>query len=116
MLPLSLLLYNHDNRRFYFEIQEYEDSIVRKLEPTDKQDAEKKKELLLSDKIEAEKLYVDLKQLGEQREVAAVTHDGIVVNGNRRMATIEKLHKESPTGKWNDLWVVRLPSDISEKD
>jgi hypothetical protein len=116
ILPLSLLQYNHDNRRFNFEIQEHEDSIGRRLDPSDKQDVEKIKELLLADKIEAEKLYSDLKQLGEQREVAAITHDGIVVNGNRRMATIEKLHKENATGKWNELWVIRLPSDISERD
>src|SRR5439155_24070207 len=89
--------------------------IKRKLDPTDKEDVKKIKELLLQDKIEAEKLYNDLKQLGEQREVAAITHDGIVVNGNRRMATIEELHAENPK-KWDELWVVRLPEDISEKD
>ena len=115
MLPLTLLQYNHENRRFNLEIQEYETQIGRKLDPSDKEDVKKIKELLLQDKIEAEKLYNDLKQLGEQREVAAITHDGIVVNGNRRMATIEGLHKENPK-KWEELWVVRLPEDISEKD
>ena len=116
MIPLNYLLYNHANRRFNLEIQEYETSIGRKLDPSDKDDVKKIKELLLQDESEASKLYEDLKSLGEQREVAAITHDGIVVNGNRRMATIEQLHKEEPTGKWNELWVVRLPEDISEKD
>lgn len=115
MLPLGLLQYNHENRRFNLEIQEYEAQIKRKLDPTDKEDVKKIKELLLQDKIEAEKLYNDLKQLDDQREVAAITHDGIVVNGNRRMATIEELHSENPK-KWEELWVVRLPEDISEKD
>lgn len=115
MLPLGLLQYNHENRRFNLEIQEYETQIGRKLDPSDKEDVKKIKELLLQDKIEAEKLYNDLKQLGEQREVAAITHDGIVVNGNRRMATVEELHSENPK-KWDELWVVRLPEDISEKD
>lgn len=110
------LQYNHDNRRFNLEIQEYETSIGRKLDPADKDDAEKIKELLLQDEIEAIKLYDDLKQLGQQREVAHVTHDGVVINGNRRMATMEKLHRENPKGRWNELWVVRLPKDISEKD
>lgn len=115
MLPLGLLQYNHENRRFNLEIQEYETQIGRKLDPSDREDVKKIKELLLQDKIEAEKLYNDLKQLGEQREVAAITHDGIVVNGNRRMATVEELHSENPK-KWDELWVVRLPEDISEKD
>jgi hypothetical protein len=115
MLPLNLLQYNHENRRFNLEIQEFETQIGRTLDPEDKEDVKKIKELLLQDKIEAEKLYYDLKQLGEQREVAAITHDGIVVNGNRRMATIEELHIESPS-KWDELWVIRLPEDISEKD
>lgn len=115
MLPLDLLQYNHENRRFNLEIQEYETKIGRKLDPEDKQDVKIIKELLLQDKIEAEKLFNDLKQLGEQREVAAITHDGIVVNGNRRMATMELLHLDNPT-KWDELWVVRLPEDISEKD
>jgi hypothetical protein len=123
LIPLDYLLYNHDNRRFNLEIQDYETQIDRKLDPTLKSDAEIIQKLLLKDNLtvvgyntEAEKLYNDLKLLGEQREVAAITHDGIVVNGNRRMATLERLHKEEPTGKWNELWVVRLPEDISEKD
>lgn len=123
MLPLSLLQYNHDNRRFNLEIQEYETKTRRKLDPSLKSDAEIIKNLLLKENLdsdnynnEADKLYNDLKQLGEQREVAAITHDGIVVNGNRRMATFERLHKDQPTGKWNELWVIRLPEDISEKD
>ena len=122
-LPLNLLTYNHNNGRFNLEIQEYEAKIKRKLDPDDKQDVEKIKTLLLCDNIdsdkynlEAEKLYNDLRQIGEQREVAAITYDGIVVNGNRRMATIERLHKAEPTGKWNDLWVIRLPEDISDSD
>jgi hypothetical protein len=116
MLPLTLLQYNHDNRRFNLEIQEYEAQLGRELDASDREDVKKIKELLLQDTIEAKKLKDDLRQLGEQREVAAITHDGIVVNGNRRMATIEQLHEEESTGKWKELWVVRLPEDISEKD
>ncbi len=115
MLPLSYLQYNRENRRFNLEIQEYEANVGRKLDPTIKEDVEKIKELLLQDDTEATKLYDDLKFLGEQREVAAITHDGVVVNGNRRMATIERLHIENPK-KWEELWVVRLPRDISDKD
>ncbi len=116
MLPIELLQYNHANGRFNLEIQEYEKNIIgRKLDTSDKEDVKMLKSLLLQDQNEAEKLKKDLEQLGEQREVAAITHDGVVVNGNRRMATVEELHLKYPT-KWNELWVVRLPEDISEKD
>ena len=123
MIPIDKLLYNHDNRRFNIEIQEHEAEIKRQLDPTDKADAEAIKKLLLYENVkseelngEAKKLYSDLLLVGEQRDVAHITHDGIVVNGNRRMATLELLHKKQPTGKWTELWAVRLPPDISEKD
>ena len=115
MLPINLLQYNHSNGRFNLEIREYEDKIERKLDTSDKEDVKMLKSLLLQDQSEAEKLKSDLEQLGEQREVAVITHDGIVVNGNRRMATIEELHIKHPS-RWNELWVIRLPEDISEKD
>ncbi len=115
MLPISLLQYNHANGRFNLEIQEYENTKRRKLDPSDNADVKMLKSLLLQDQSEAEKLKNDLEQLGEQREVAVITHDGVVVNGNRRMATIEELHIKYPS-KWNELWVIRLPEDISEKD
>ncbi|MGC2236776.1 MAG: hypothetical protein WA584_11480 [Pyrinomonadaceae bacterium] len=115
-LPWTLLQYNHDNGRFNLEIQEYETQLGRSLDPTLSEDTSKIKELLLQDDIEAKKLKEDLKLVGEQREVAAITFDGVVVNGNRRMATLEQLHNEESSGKWSTLWVVRLPPDISEKD
>lgn len=116
MIPITYLSYNHNNGRFNLEINEFETQIKRKLDPNISEDVIKIKELLLQDKIEAEKLYEDLKLIGEQREVAAITWDGVVVNGNRRMATFELLNQEEPTGKWTELWVVRLPQHISEKD
>lgn len=115
LLPINLLQYNRSNGRFNLEIQEYETKIGRKLDPADKEDIKQLKELLLQDQVEAKKLRDDLEQLGEQREVAAITHDGVVVNGNRRMAIIEELHVKHPS-RWTELWVIRLPSDISEKD
>ncbi len=113
--PISLLQYNHANGRFNLEIQEYETKLGRKLDPSEADDIKKIKELLLQDEAEAKKLKEDLKRLGAQSEVAAITYDGVVVNGNRRMATIAELHSENPS-KWERLWAVRLPQDISEKD
>src|SRR5437868_5485159 len=128
MIPWSMLLFNHDNGRFNIEIQEYELKIGRKLDPANKEDESIIRKLLLFQSINSDeneiselnsdgkKLYEDLLLVGEQREVAHITHDGIVVNGNRRMAALQLLNKKQPTGKWSELWVIRLPEDISEKD
>jgi hypothetical protein len=116
MLPFSLLQYNYSNRRFALEINEKENEIGRKLDPNDKDDISIIKSLLLQDSNEAKKLKDDLIKIGEQTDVAAITHDGVVINGNRRMATLEELNTEQPTGKWDALWVVKLPLDISQKD
>jgi hypothetical protein len=128
MLPWSMLLFNRDNGRFNIEIKEYELNKGRNLDPTTKEDESVIRKLLLFQSItsdeneigdlnsDGKKLYEDLLLVGEQREVAHITHDGVVVNGNRRMAALQLLNKKQPTGKWKELWVVRLPEDISEKD
>jgi hypothetical protein len=116
LLPVSYLQYNHNNSRFALEIIEKENEIGRKLDMSDSEDVKIIKSLLLQDASEARSLKEDLKKLGEQTEVAAITHDGVVINGNRRMATLEELNIEEPTGKWQKLWVVRLPTNISQKD
>ena len=128
MIPWNMLLFNHDNGRFNIEIQEYEFKLGRKLDPASKEDEAIIRKLLLFQSVssdenelgdlnnEGKKLYEDLLLVGEQREVAHITSDGIVVNGNRRMAALQLLNKKQPTGKWKELWAVRLPEDISEKD
>jgi hypothetical protein len=128
MIPWNMLSFNPANGRFNIEIQEYELNKGRKLDAMDKEDESIIRKLLLFQSINSDeneldelngagkKLYDDLLLVGEQREVAHITHDGIVVNGNRRMAALQLLHKKQGTGKWEGLWVVRLPEDISEKD
>jgi hypothetical protein len=128
MIPWEKLLFNHDNGRFNIEIQEYEFKNGRRLDPASKEDESIIRRLLLFQSVvsdeedltelnnEGRKLYEDLLLVGEQREVAHITNDGIVVNGNRRMAALQLLNRLQPTGKWQDLWAVRLPEDISEKD
>lgn len=117
MLPISLLQYNDNNRRFASEIIERENDLGRKLDLNLKSDVSIIKSLLLPENsAEAKKLKDDLIKIGEQTDVAAITHDGIVINGNRRMATLEELNKEQPTGKWESIWAVILPVDISQKD
>jgi hypothetical protein len=67
------------------------------------------------DRDKTELLKDDLHRKG-QMEPGVITNDGVLINGNRRMAVLETLHQQEPTGKWQYIEVVRLPADTSEAD
>lgn len=115
-IPIRLLQFNRDNRRFNVEIGEVEAKLGRQLNPTLDEDINRIKMLLLQDEIEAKKLKSDLKKIGQQTDVAVISWDGVVINGNRRMATLQELYDEEPNAKWESLWTIRLPEKISEQD
>lgn len=115
-LPISLLRYNISNGRFTVEKLQLEKDLGRQLDYSDPDDVAKIRKMLLEkdNKLaeEAEALKNDLKRVG-QLEPGVITHDGYVINGNRRMAVLELLHTEDPTGKWQFLDAQRLPPNIS---
>jgi hypothetical protein len=114
--PLDLLFYNIKNGRFSIEKIEREKQIHRELDPLDQEDAKIIRDLLLN--IFPEKtqtLKEDIRKKG-QMEPGVITFDGFVINGNRRMAILQELHKEEPTGKWAYLEAVRLEPNINRKD
>jgi hypothetical protein len=114
--PITLLRYNVTNGRMAMEIQEWEKTAERRLDANIPEDANIVHKLLLDlDKDKTKVLMDDLRKKG-QMEPGVITHDGIVINGNRRMALLQELHKEEPTGKWQSLEAVRLPTTITEKD
>jgi hypothetical protein len=115
-LPLTLLRYNAKNGRLAMERQQWEKDNGRDLDSCQPGDAEVIRGMLLDlDRDKTEVLKEDLRQKG-QMEPGVITNDGFVINGNRRMAILELLHKEEPTGKWEFLEAVRLPTTISQKD
>jgi len=98
--PLKLLYYNINNGRFAAEKRKREKDIGRELNSLDKEDTKQIKDLLLRifpDKTKA--LKEDIRKKG-QMEPGVITFDGFVINGNRRMAIFEDLHKDEATGKW----------------
>jgi len=111
----ELLLYNKKNRRLSIEVQKWEKDKGREI------DIYNDRDILISMLLELDKgktkdLEEDLLKKG-QMEPGAITHDGFVINGNRRMALLEKrLHPKESTGKWEYLEAVRLPAEITEKD
>ena len=114
--PIDLLRYNVNNGRMAMEIRGLRKETGRSLDSSRPEDvAIIRKVLLELDPDQTKTLREDLHEK-EQMEPGVITHDGFVVNGNRRMAVLEELHREEPTGKWTFLEGVRLPSTISEKD
>lgn len=112
----ELLCYNVSNGRLAMDMREWEKVNGRKLDATTKEDSEIVREMLLNlDKNETILLKEDIRKKN-QMEPGVITHDGFVINGNRRMAVLEELHSEEATGKWLCLEAVRLPLTITEKD
>jgi hypothetical protein len=114
--PISMLKFNVNNGRLAMEIREWETENERKLDANDLEDAKVVRELLLSiDVSDTNLLEKDLHQKS-QVEPGVITYDGFVINGNRRMAILQKLHDAESTGKWSTLDAIRLPEKISEQD
>lgn len=112
----DLLCYNVNNGRLAMDVREWEKVNGRMLDGTIPEDYEIIRQMLLNlDRDKTSLLKEDIRKKN-QMEPGVITHDGFVVNGNRRMAVLEELHGEEPTGKWLFLEAVRLPSTITEKD
>jgi len=112
----ELLCYNGNNGRLAMDVREWEEQNGRKLDATVKDDRDIIQQMLLNlDRSETASLKKDLHKKN-QMEPGVITHDGFVINGNRRMALLEELHEDEPTGKWLFLEAVRLPPTITEKD
>lgn len=115
-LPLQLLAFNIRNGRFAAELKEKERDLSRKLDPLSTQDELIIQKLLLDlDPPATELLREDLRKIG-QTEPGIVTHEGYVINGNRRMAVLKELDKEEPTGKYQYIDVQILPPEVDPKD
>lgn len=115
-LPVSLLRFNVNNGRLAMEIREWEKEQNRTLDANDPDDAIIIRDKLLSlGETETRLLKEDLRQK-RQIEPGVITYDGYVINGNRRMAILQILHGEEPTGKWETLDAIRLPRNIGAKD
>ena len=114
-IPLDYLYFNIKNGRFKAEYLE----LVRKnggnpLNPTNNDDAKKIQNMLLNlDPIETKRTTLDIKQRG-QWNPGIMTHDGFVIDGNRRLSILQNLAKED--SKFSMMKVARLPSTVDKND
>ena len=113
-VDLNLLRYRRENGRISSSVLGYEKE-KGFLHP-DQEGAQRKiKEFLLGkDPEKTEELKKILKAEG-QREPGIVTCDGFLINGNRRKAALEEIHKENPSDEqFTRMKVIILPGEGEE--
>ena len=121
-LPTKLIFYNINNGRFKKEYI----NLVRKyggnLDSRKPEDAKKIQNLLLTlgekdGKISADtqRTMNDIKKKG-QLELGIITQDGFLIDGNRRMAVINKLFEENQESKYEYIDVAKLEQPIQDRD
>ena len=114
-LPLNLTFYNIRNGRFAAEYADLVRKENRELDPTDPGDSKKIQDLLISlDPKQSRILEKDIQQNG-QKDPGIITHDGFVINGNRRRSILEGLVSVGQS-RFDFIEVARLPPDVSSKD
>jgi hypothetical protein len=114
-LPLKLLFFNIRNGRFAAEYIELKKKENREFDTTNKDDAKIIQNLLIEiDSKQSNLLLNDLKKYG-QREPGIITHDGHVINGNRRMAALQTLVDQGED-RFSFIHVARLPPNVSTED
>lgn len=113
-LPLDYLFYNVANGRFATDYLNLKKKLKRDLSSEDPKDViEIEKMLREQSPSKTNWLKNNLKDAG-QEEPGIITHDGFVINGNRRMSVLTLLKKEdSQFGYMN---VGRLPQNVDESD
>ena len=88
----------------------------RELDTDKLDDAKEVEDLLLTmDIAQTENLRNDMRRRG-QIYPGVISWDGYVINANRRMAILRRLHQEQPTGEFEKLKVIRLSTGIEPKE
>lgn len=114
-LPLEMTFYNIKNGRFAAEYANEIKKKNRQLDPTNSEDSKIIQNLLIGlDLKQSIILQDDLRQYG-QKDPGIITHDGFVINGNRRRAVLEKLTLEGYS-QFKFIVVAILPEHVSSQD
>jgi len=115
-LPIKLLVFNVENGRFAADLNNLELKFKRGLDARNAEDAKEIEQILFDKSAHDTKLfYDDLKRRG-QVEPGVITAAGVVINANRRMAILSKLHKDTGEDKYAYLDVSILPRSISDAE
>ena len=113
-LPLDHLYYNVENGRFAKEYLNVKKELKRELNPENSDDAKEIEKMLRDQNTPKTNWLKDnIRSMGQQ-EAGIITHDGFVINGNRRMSVLNLLVKENPD--YGFMNVARLPANVEESD
>ena len=121
-LPTKLVFFNINNGRF----QTHYINLVKKyggdMDSQKPADAEKIKNLLLTLdskdgglSIDSKRTMNDIKKKG-QLELGIITQDGFLIDGNRRMAVLQKLFDDEHDSKYEYINVARIEQSILDKE
>lgn len=115
-LPIKLLAFNIENGRFAADLHMLEANLRRKLNTRNADDANKVKQVLLNKyPHETKRFREDLKKVG-QLQSGVITAAGVVINGNRRMAILMELQKDTSQDRYAYLETIILPRNLSDTE
>lgn len=115
-LPTGLLTFNITNGRFVAELLAKQAKLKRKLDAGKAEDATIIQKLLLELSPDETKALKDDITINGQIEPGLITHDGAVINANRRMAILRALDEETGADKFTFIKVSRLPKGVDAKE
>ncbi|MEM2160897.1 MAG: hypothetical protein QXN55_08095, partial [Candidatus Nitrosotenuis sp.] len=114
-IPIELTFYNIKNGRFAAEYIDLQVKENRQLDPQNPDDSKRIRQMLLEiDPNQSKILQQDLLLYG-QKQPGIITHDGSIINGNRRRASLDEL-VESGKSEFKYIEVGRLPPNVSHQD
>jgi len=114
-IPIELTFYNIKNGRFAAEYIDLQAKENRQLDPQNPDDSKRIRQMLLEiDPNQSKILQQDLLLYG-QKQPGIITHDGSIINGNRRRASLDEL-VESGKSEFKYIEVGRLPPNVSHQD
>lgn len=110
-LPINLLSFNIENGRFAAEKRKKEAELGYEIDSRNPQHEKYFIELLLPKGQKTDRLINDIDKNG-QLKPGVITHDGFVIDANRRLAVLKYLNSIKPDSKYQYLLVHRLPANV----
>jgi len=114
LVPLDYLRFRYDNSRLNAEAETYQ-KLNRLLDENNADDQALIGEWLRESDLDAMDRLMNDMRINGQRDVAIVSCDGFLINGNRRKKALKLLSVENPGDqRFSNMRVVILPSNDSE--
>ncbi|MGQ7890631.1 hypothetical protein [Paenibacillus sp. WC2504] len=114
-LPITFLSFNIDNGRFAAEKRLKEQELGFELDNCNPAHETYFIDLLIPDNPKSQRLLEDLERHSQLRP-GVITHDGFLVDANRRLACMKRLNSKHPNSRYQYLLVHRLPANVPAKE